>query len=83
MVESVSAFFEMGGYGAYVWSAFGFTGAVLLGLLVQSVVKARRREREFLRLREVARSGGERPARERRTAVRERPLAPAGDVRES
>ena len=82
MVESVSAFVEMGGYGAYVWSAFGFTAVGLLGLLVQSVVQARRREREFLRLREVAGSDAERPARGRRTAVRERPLAAAGDVAE-
>ena len=32
----MSDFFAMGGYGAYVWPAFGFAAAVLLGLLWQT-----------------------------------------------
>lgn len=42
---------SMGGYGAYVWSAFGLTLAGMLGLLVVTVVAGRRAEREHEELR--------------------------------
>jgi heme exporter protein D len=48
-------FFAMGGYGAYVWSAFGFAALVLVGLLVQSWRVAERREVELERLRQLVR----------------------------
>ena len=39
-------FLMMGGYGGYVWPAYGVTGAVLLGLAVYIRVRAMRlRER--------------------------------------
>lgn len=82
LVESVSEFLQMGGYGAYVWSAFGFAALVLIGLLVQSVLQARRREREFVRLREIARPAAGRPAPKPRTAVRARPVIAAGEAGE-
>lgn len=41
----------MGGYAAYVWAAFGFTVVVMGGLLAQSWLLARRRERELAELR--------------------------------
>jgi heme exporter protein D len=47
----LSDFFAMGGYGAYVWPAFGFAAVLLLGLLLQSWWTARRRAGEFERLR--------------------------------
>ena len=31
------SFLEMGGYGGYVWPAFGATAVVLVGLLLASV----------------------------------------------
>ncbi len=51
----MSEFLQMGGYAAYVWSAFGFAALVLLGLLAQSWWSARRREAELARLRDLVR----------------------------
>jgi heme exporter protein D len=64
------AFFEMGGYGAYVWSAFGFTAIAMLGLLFQSLHLARKRTAELEELRSRT--------REARSAagVRLRPVRP-------
>ena len=53
----MSDFFAMGGYGAYVWPAFGFAALVLLGLLLQSWQSARRRAAEFEQLRHQLRPG--------------------------
>jgi heme exporter protein D len=53
----LSDFFAMGGYGAYVWPAFGFAAAVLLGLLWQSWRAARSREAELEQLRRLAPPG--------------------------
>jgi heme exporter protein D len=70
-------FFTMGGYGAYVWSAFGFTFLVLIGLLLQSWRAARAKERELVELRSTLR-----PAREpaSRPLVARRETAPAETV---
>jgi heme exporter protein D len=35
-MEGLSAFLDMGGYGAFVWPAYGITAFVLLALLVIS-----------------------------------------------
>ena len=35
-MDSLPAFFDMGGYGAFVWPSFAITVAVLAGLLVAS-----------------------------------------------
>jgi heme exporter protein D len=51
----VGEFFAMGGYAAYVWPAFGFAGAALLGLWWQSWRSARRREAELEELRRLVR----------------------------
>jgi heme exporter protein D len=59
----LSEFLAMGGYAAYVWSAFGFALVVLLGLLGQSWRAAHRREAELAQLRELVRAGRARPAR--------------------
>ena len=53
----MSDFFAMGGYGAYVWPAFGFAAAVLLALLWQSWRAARSREAELEQLRRLVRPG--------------------------
>ena len=63
----MSDFLAMGGYGAYVWPAFGFAAIVLLGLLLQSWRTARRRAAEFEQLRAELRSG--RASRPRRQPV--------------
>ena len=38
------SFFEMGGYAAYVWPAFGAAAAIMIALLVQSLRAMRARE---------------------------------------
>jgi|GEM_PF-7073439 len=43
-VESVASFLDMGGYGVYVWSAYGAAAAVLVGLVVLSLGTLRARE---------------------------------------
>ncbi len=52
------SFFEMGGYAAYVWPAFGVGAVVMIGLLVLSIRRLRLREAELKRLE--AASGGRR-----------------------
>ncbi|MFP6710248.1 MAG: heme exporter protein CcmD [Rhodospirillales bacterium] len=32
----MSEFFSMGGYGSFIWAAFGLSAVVLIGLFVQS-----------------------------------------------
>ena len=46
----MSEFFEMGGYAAFVWPAYGLTLAVMAGLLVETLsrLRARRRQLEAL-----------------------------------
>jgi heme exporter protein D len=61
---SVSAFLEMGGYGAYVWPAFMLTAAVMIGLLVVSVRSLRAREEDLTRLRAEMKLPGGDPAGE-------------------
>jgi heme exporter protein D len=64
----VNGFFAMGGYAAYVWSAFAITGLLMIGLFVQSRYSARRRDAELMALRERLREERPRPPR--------RPLRP-------
>jgi heme exporter protein D len=40
-------FFVMGGYGFYVWSAYGIATVVLLGLLLQSIAWSRSTKRRL------------------------------------
>lgn len=47
----------MGGYGGYVWSAFGFTLISMIGLLWLSWRAQRRRADELAALRSIVRSG--------------------------
>ena len=76
----VAGFWAMGGYAAYVWPAFGFTLAVMVGLFAQSWRAARAAERELAELRAALR-----PAREPRAArplVARRETSPGPDARE-
>ena len=52
----MGSFFEMGGYAAYVWGAYGLTALVVIGLLVLSIRRLRAAER-MLALLEQARRG--------------------------
>ncbi len=51
------SFWEMGGYAAYVWPAFGAAAVILIGLLAISVRTLRSRERA-LRALEGERAAG-------------------------
>ena len=46
-MPELGAFLAMGGYGAYVWSAYAITG-LILGLLVVASLRARRSMRASL-----------------------------------
>ena len=52
------SFFEMGGYAAYVWPAFGVGAVVLIALLVISLRGLKSREKALSQLE--AASGGRR-----------------------
>ena len=46
MTSSFSTFLAMGGYGAYVWPAYGLTALAFAGMLGWTVVSLRARRRE-------------------------------------
>jgi heme exporter protein D len=54
----------MGGYGGYVWPAYGITAVVLVGVLVASRQALRRSEAELSRLQEGRRDRRARPSPE-------------------
>jgi heme exporter protein D len=49
-MSSLSSFLEMGGYGGFVWPAFGLTAAVLLALLADSLRRLKNGQRALARL---------------------------------
>jgi heme exporter protein D len=49
-MSSLSSFLEMGGYGGFVWPAFGLTAAVLLALLADSLRRLKAAQRALARL---------------------------------
>ncbi len=56
-MDGIRAFFEMGGYGIYVWPAFGVTAIVLIGLLLASLRSLRDNEETLEGLQGVRRRG--------------------------
>ena len=50
------SFFDMGGYAAYVWPAFGAAAAIMIALLVISLRTMRAREASLRALEAAARS---------------------------
>ena len=59
-MSSLSNFLEMGGYGGFVWPAFGLTAAILLALLADSLRRLKAAQRALARLEAEL---PERPAR--------------------
>ena len=43
-MNALASYLEMGGYGAYVWPAYGAAAVVLIGLVVASLRTLRARE---------------------------------------
>jgi len=50
MMETIQAFFAMGGYAAFVWPAYALAGIVLVGLLIVSLRQLRKAEAELAAL---------------------------------
>jgi heme exporter protein D len=59
-MEKVTAFFQMGGYAAFVWPSLGLTVAVMAGLLIAALRQLRQRQR---RLAELEAAGAQRRRR--------------------
>ena len=55
----MGTFFEMGGYAAYVWPAYGLAMLVVVGLLVLSVRRLRSAERMLMLLEQARRGRGD------------------------
>lgn len=66
----MSDFFQMGGYGAYIWPSYALAAVVMIGVLLASIRAVRLREQELEQLQRL------RPARERRP----RPTAAAKET---
>lgn len=49
-MSSLGEFLDMGGYGAFVWPAFGITALVMAGLLAVTVYQLRQRRRQLAEL---------------------------------
>jgi len=60
----------MGGYGGYVWAAFGFTIVLMIGLLWQSWRMQQRRADELAELRRTLRGDAQRDHGQRYDAER-------------
>jgi heme exporter protein D len=50
MMESLSAFLDMGGYAGFVWPSYALTAIVMVGLVVVSLRSLRARERQLAEL---------------------------------
>ncbi|MDO8605545.1 MAG: heme exporter protein CcmD [Phaeospirillum sp.] len=74
-METISGVLQMGGYGGYVWPAYGVSAVVLVLVLVASLISARHAEAELeqLQLTRRARRGAGRDAAAPDTAMVESP----------
>ncbi len=45
--KEIAAFFQMGGYAAFVWPSLGLTLVIMLGLLVSTLRQLRARQRRL------------------------------------
>jgi heme exporter protein CcmD len=72
---NVTGYLAMGGYGAYVWSAFAIALLLMVGLFVQSRQAARKREAELEALRLQVRPARARATRQMRPRREVEPAA--------
>lgn len=65
----MNEFFHMGGYAVYVWSAYGMTALLLLGLIVWTFITLKQCDQELVNLESLS------PRRRRRNSAMEGPNA--------
>jgi heme exporter protein D len=65
----MNEFFHMGGYAVYVWSAYGMTALLLLGLIVWTFITLKQCDQELVNLETLS------PRRRRRNSAMEGPNA--------
>jgi heme exporter protein D len=58
-MELLSTFLDMGGYGGFVWAAYGIAAFILVGLAAQSVVTLKRTEMMLKQVRAVRREASD------------------------
>lgn len=56
MVEKFLNYLDMGGYAAWIWSAYGLATVGLLGILILSLRTLKSRQKEFDKLKSLRRS---------------------------
>ncbi|MBE90417.1 MAG: heme exporter protein CcmD [Rhodospirillaceae bacterium] len=52
-MESLSTFLDMGGYGAFVWSAYGLAAIILIGLAIHSLIRLKRTQTMLQQIRAI------------------------------
>jgi heme exporter protein D len=62
MSDGLGGFFDMGGYGAFVWPAYALAAALLVWLLIHRIGRLKRRESELARLERERQAGRGAPA---------------------
>ncbi len=62
-MEQIETFFAMGGYGLYVWPAYGLTAAIMIAFLISTLRSLRSRKRALRTLEADA------PQRHRRATL--------------
>lgn len=65
----MNEFFHMGGYAVYVWSAYGVTALLLLGLIVWTFITLKQCDQELVNLESLS------PRRRRSNSAMEGPNA--------
>ena len=70
-MQDIGNFLAMGGYGAFVWPAYGLTAAIMVGFAVASWRELRAQERTLRQLEAAA------PSRRRSRSAGEREETPA------
>lgn len=47
MIQPLSDYFYMSGYGFYIWTSFGISAVVLIGLIIQSYALLKKSKKEL------------------------------------
>ena len=69
MSDGLDSFFDMGGYGAFVWPAYALAAALLVWFLLTRIGRLKRREAELARLEQARQTERGTPAAARAAPV--------------